>query len=420
MQLYDGMPVITNKVTPAEQRGVPHHLLGSISLDATPWDVEDFRREATKVIGEIRGRGNLPILVGGTHYYIEPLLFKDVILDDVHMDSSKSFPILEQSTEVMLQELRRVDPIMAEKWHPNDRRKIQRSLEIYLHTGRPASEFYAEQRERKQAALKDMAEGETWEKLLFWVYSERDTLVERLDRRVDKMMDTGLLNEVQELFELKRKKAASGQIVDMTKGIWQSIGYKEFEPYLTAVDEAKDSATVAALKSKAVIDVQSATRRYANHQTRWIRLKQIPLINAQGPAAVQSFYLLDSTDVSQFQTNVVTPAAELTDNFLHGRERIPPMELSDVARDVLTRVSDPPPKPAPVKRKCEVCQTVAVTEGEWQKHVQGRNHKRALRKRQKLALVPVDNPVRDKNRAESDSGRSEGDSVPDLASMFST
>ncbi|POR38232.1 tRNA dimethylallyltransferase, partial [Tolypocladium paradoxum] len=335
MQLYHGLPIITNKITTSEQRGVPHHLLGHIAPDEDPWDVETFKREATKVIGEIRGRGNLPILVGGTQYYVDPLLFTDVILDDVHSDPAKSLPVLDEPTEVLLQELRKCDPVMADRWHPNDRRKIQRSLEIYLHTGKPASQFYAEQKERKAVAVTDAGAGQPWEKLLFWVYSDRDVLRERLDKRVDEMLSAGLLDEVQELFDFKRNKAAEGRVLDMTKGIWQSIGYKQFEPYMAALDEANDAAALDKLKTSGLEDMKSATRRYANYQTKWIRLKQMRRLQEQGPQAMASLYLVDSTDASRFMHHVVEPAAALTQQFLGGDARPPPAELSDRAREVL-------------------------------------------------------------------------------------
>lgn len=389
MQLYNGLPIITNKITVSEQRGIPHHLLGHIPLDGSPWDVDDFKAEAAKTIREIRGRGNLPILVGGTHYYVDPLLFPDVILDDVQTDPSKSFPILEESAEVMLQELRKVDPVMAEKWHPNDRRKIQRSLEIYLHTGRPASDLYAEQEVRKEVA-RGAAAAKPWHNLLFWVSSEREVLKERLDGRVDKMLERGLLEEVKELFEFKRRKMAAGDILDMTKGIWQSIGYKQFEPYLQAIGEGEDAPRLDELKIAALEDMKTATRRYANYQTKWIRLKQIPRLKDQGPEAFGNLYLLDSTDVSQFSINVVEPAAHVTAKFLSGATRPAPVEISELARDILTKVGEPPPKEVPCQKTCEICQTVCVTEQAWQRHIKGASHRRVLKKRNRLALVPVD------------------------------
>ncbi|KAK2672490.1 IPP transferase [Fusarium oxysporum f. sp. vasinfectum] len=387
MQLYNGLPIITNKITVEEQRGIPHHLLGHISLDEQPWDVDDFKREATRTIREIRGRGRLPILVGGSQYYVDPILFKEVILDDIDLDMSKSFPILQESGEVMLHELRKVDPVMADRWHPKDRRKIQRSLEIYLRSGKRASEYYAEQQARKEAAQQD-ANKQPWENLLFWVYSERDVLRDRLDKRVDKMQTSGLMDE----------------------GIWQSIGYKQFEPYLSAVDEGREAAELEKLKSAGLEEMKSATRRYAVYQTRWIRLKQIPRIREIGPEAMINMYLLDSTDVSAYGQNVVEPAIKLTEQFLKGEERPLPTEISSLAKEVLTQVGNPPPKATPCKRTCEVCHTVLMTEEAWKQHLKSSTHRRVVRKKARTSLVPVEKVPKDKD---------EGDSGPELGSMFS-
>ncbi|KAM0549781.1 hypothetical protein ACHAPJ_009220 [Fusarium lateritium] len=411
MQLYNGLPIITNKITTEEQRGIPHHLLGHISLDEQRWDVDDFKREATRTIREIRGRGRLPILVGGSQYYVDPILFKEVILDDIELDTSKSFPILKESGEVMLRELRKVDPVMADRWHPNDRRKIQRSLEIYLRSGKRASEYYAEQQARKDAAQQD-ANKQPWENLLFWVYSDREVLRERLDTRVDKMQNGGLMDEVRELYNFKHQKEAEGRILDMTKGIWQSIGYKQFEPYLSAVDEGRDAAELEKLKAAALEEMKSATRRYAVYQTRWIRLKQIPRLREVGPEAMDNMYLLDSTDVSAYGKNVVEPAVRLTQQFLQGEERLAPTEISSLAQEVLTQVGNPPPKTTPCKRTCEVCHTVLMTEEAWKAHLKSATHRRIVRKKARMSLVPVEQKTKDTKDEEADSG-------PELGSMFS-
>lgn len=416
MQLYDGLPIITNKITATEQQGIPHHLLGHISLDDAPWDVEDYKREATRTIREIRERGRLPILVGGSQYYVDPLLFEEVILDDIETDNSESFPILQESNEVMLHELKKVDPVMADRWHPKDRRKIQRSLEIYLRTGKRASDHYAEQQARKQAAQKDVDNHRTWEYLLFWVYSDREVLRDRLDSRVDKMVDAGLLDEVRQLFEFKRERSVGGRTLDMTKGIWQSIGYKQFEPYMTAVDEGNEQSETDCLKRTALEEMKAATRRYANYQTRWIRLKQIPRIRSVGPTAMDSLYLLDSTDVSRYKDNVVDPAVELAKQFLAGEPRALPTEISSVANEVLTQVGNPAPKPTPCKRMCEVCHTVLMTEEAWEKHLKSTTHRRVVRKKKRTALVPV--PASAEKKEEEDGSESDR-SAPDIGSMFS-
>lgn len=387
MQLYRGLPIITNKIPVQEQQGIPHHLLGTISLDSIPWDVTEFKKKAQDVMQEIRSRGKLPILVGGTTYYVDALLFEGAVLDEVQQDSSLSFPILEEPTEVILQELKRVDPVMAERWHPKDRRKIQRSLEIYLQTGRPASELYAEQAENKTAAqLLSQSSGEPWENLLFWVFSERQVLCDRLDNRVDKMLDGGLLSEVREINDFKREKATSGQILDMTKGIWQSIGFKQFEPYCNA--DANDPA-LDSLKQAALEDMKTATRRYANSQTKWIRLKQIPRLKERGPDAVKSLYIMDSTNVARFQQDVVEPAAQVVSQFLEGITMREPTDMSKLASQMLPLVLDPPPKETPRQRTCEVCQTTLVTDEAWNRHVKGTAHRRVLKKKKKLAVVPV-------------------------------
>lgn len=411
MQLYRGLPIITNKITAAEQRGIPHHLLDRIPLHDVPWDVTEFKRHALDKIREIRSRGNLPILVGGTHYYVEPLLFTDAILDEVVQDDSKSFPILEASTEEMLAELRRVDPEMAEKWHPNDRRKIQRSLEIYLHSGKTASALYAEQQERKDAAAAEDAKNSPWQNLLLWVYSEREVLCDRLDKRVDKMFTNGLAEEVDELHKFKAETAKNGTVVDMTKGIWQSIGYKQLEPYTAAVASGADEQEIETLKASGLEDMKTATRRYANYQNKWIRSKQVPRLAQRGSEAVDSLYVLDSTDVARYQETVVAPAAQLVSQFLKGEDRQDPRELSDLAREVLTIVAEPKTKPTPRQRTCELCQMTLVTEEAWNRHIKSASHRRAMKKKKKLALVPVE-------RTEQVDEVEDGDSDPGISLLL--
>ncbi|KAJ3495668.1 hypothetical protein NLG97_g3231 [Lecanicillium saksenae] len=411
MQLYRGLPIITNKITDTEQRGIPHHLLDRIPLSDVPWDVTEFKKHALETIREIRSRGNLPILVGGTHYYVEPLLFTDAILDDVQQDETKSFSILEASTEDMLTELRRVDPEMAEKWHPNDRRKIQRSLEIYLHTGKTASALYAEQQERKAAAAAAEAETSPWENLLLWVYSERDVLCERLDKRVDKMFTIGLAEEVRELHEFKTECAKNGTVMDMTKGIWQSIGYKQLEPYISAVSSSDSTEDLEKLKDSGLEDMKTATRRYANYQNKWIRGKQIPRLTQRGDDAVNSLYVLDSTDVTRYQETVVSPAANLVSQFLNGEPRARPSDLSDLARKVLETATEPPAKQTPRQRTCEICQTTLVTEEAWNRHIKSAGHRRVMKKKKKLALVPVET-------TEQPDGNGDSDSDPGISSLL--
>ncbi|KAF6826466.1 hypothetical protein CPLU01_09662 [Colletotrichum plurivorum] len=401
MQMYKGLPIITNKITHDERRGVPHHLLDHVGLDQPTWIIEDFKREANRVIREIRSRGNLPIVVGGTHYYTNALLFEDTLVgeDDKAKDAAEAkeddgaaFPILGEPTEVILAKLREVDPVMADRWHPNDRRKISRSLQIYLQHGRPASEIYAEQRQRKAAAGEGSDGAGPWQTLLFWVYSDPEVLKDRLDRRVDKMLTTGLSDETQSMYEYVQAKQAAGDEVDYTRGIWQSIGFKEFEPYLKALNNgdpaaATDAAALEALKAKGLEDMKTSTRQYAKYQTRWIRTKIAPLLQER-PRAMEHLFLMDSTDVSRWASDVRDPAVDVARRFLAGEDLPDPASLSERAHDVLREAAAQGERTM-CRRTCEICRTTCVTEQDWTKHVKSRRHNVLLKKTKRRALVPA-------------------------------
>ena len=406
MQLYHGLPTITNKICAAEQRGVPHHLLGHINVLEQPWDADKFKQEASSVIEEIRNRGNLPIVVGGTHYYVDSLLFDGIRLENVQNEATESLPILDASTVEIHDELKRVDPVMAERWHPNDRRKIQRSLEIYLRTGRKASDLYAEQRAGKDRMLQEASDAGPWEKLLFWVYTEKTVLSPRLDDRVDKMLADGLLQEVRELFNVETQMISDGQPLELTKGIWQSIGYKQFKPYIAALNSPSEhsDAALSVLQHAAIEDTKTATRRYASSQMRWIRLKHLPLLKERGPEAMDSLYLLDSTDKPQYQANVIDPAARLTKQFLECLPKAKPVDISDTAKRVLFMAEQSPGGEVLRKRTCEICGTVTTTEQMWERHVKGSSHRRAAKRKRKLSLVVVETLGDTTTRSESPDG----------------
>ena len=396
MQLYRGLPIITNKMPVAERRDIPHHLLDHISLSEETWVVEDFKREATSLVQEIRSRGKLPIVVGGTHYYTNALLFENILVE-AEEDKSTDFPILDASTEVILEKLREVDPIMAQRWHPNDRRKIRRSLQIYLRSGQRASDIYAEQRSKNAASEKAQNEDgdePPWETLLFWVHSDPEVLKTRLDTRVDKMVQTGLMDEVRDLYKYLKEQRDAGNDVDLTRGIWQSIGFKEFQKYLEATDDAANATealtekAIAKLKSAAIQDVKTATRRYAGYQTKWIKRKLIPLLKEEHDRACDHLFVLNSTDVSAWSDNVARPAGEITEAFLEGHALPAPVSLSDAARLVLEGATDAT-EYVPCRKTCELCNVTALYEVKWQEHLRSHRHKRAASRQKKRALVPV-------------------------------
>jgi tRNA dimethylallyltransferase len=307
-----------------------------------------------------------------------------------------SFAILNEPTDAILQKLKEVDPVMAERWHPNERRKIQRSLEIYLKTGKPASQIYDEQRAKREAAQDDADETSEptcigpslrFPTLMLWVHASKDVLYSRCDGRILKMIDKGLMSEVETLTNFQTSyEATSSQSIDQTRGVWVSIGYKEFLEYHSAVTSGSASdAELQKLKTAATTKMQAATRQFANRQIRWIRIK---LLNAlAGAGCKDNVFLFDGSDLSHWEDRVIKPATQITEQFLSGHDLPSPIELSEAAREMLTpkRNYDLSQRPDLwQKRTCETCGTIAVTENEWTQHLKSRGHRRAVVKKGKI------------------------------------
>jgi tRNA dimethylallyltransferase len=218
------------------------------------------------------------------------------------------------------------------------------------------------------------------------VHANKDVLHRRLDGRVDKMIARGLLSEVEELSSFReRHESNTGTIIDQTRGIWVSIGYKEFLEYQSALsDDAKTAPELEKLKSLAVKKTQAATRQYANRQIKWIRIK---LLNALfGAGQKDNTFLVDGSDISQWEDKVVKPATAITEQFLSGQPLTPPSSLSPVAAEMLTpkREYDLGQRPDLWQKKvCETCGTTSITENDWNLHRQSRAHRRAVGARKK-------------------------------------
>jgi tRNA dimethylallyltransferase len=280
-----------------------------------------------------------------------------------------------------------VDPVMADRWHPKDRRKIRRSLEIFLTTGMKASELYAEQKERKLhgnvengTSTSVVGDGST---LLFWVHAESEALKRRLDTRVDKMLDAGLLDEVKSMELYLSRESEAGVKVDRTRGIWVSIGWKEFEPYLKALETGTASRIdLKKLYELSIDQTKAATRQYAKRQVRWIRLTLIPALSDEN--VLDKLCLLDGTDISQWTEAVSEPAINVTARFLEGSELPPPQEMSEAAQQILAPTDGLDKKPDVwFRQECEVCHMVAVNDVQWQTHLKSRRHRALVKKKQK-------------------------------------
>ncbi|KAI9840600.1 MAG: hypothetical protein M1838_003995 [Thelocarpon superellum] len=397
LQMYDGLPIITNKMAAEDRRKIPHHLLGCVGLEEPPWRVDVFTQKAIGVIDEIRRRGKLPILVGGTHYYTQSLLFEDALLSNgPAKDGAEATQewdaesILNAPTEQILSRLREVDPVMADRWHPNDRRKVQRSLEIYLSTGRRASDIYEEQRQRRQIQRGDDAtahESSTDDRIssvrcptmILWVHADAEVLKTRLDRRVDDMVQVGLLAEVQQLEEYRRPHHGAARSVDLTRGIWIAIGYKEFHDYVSALREGGvGQDRLDSLREQAIERTKAATRQYARRQVRWIRIRLCKALSEAGMA--RRLCLLDGSDLERWTEHVVQPASDLVEAFLQGGS---PPSLPSVSVEGQSMLVVPEEGERRSIRRCDLCGTATVMEEDWAKHMESRRHRNAVRARSK-------------------------------------
>lgn len=371
IQMYRGLPIVTNKIPEHERNGIPHHLLDRIEIGETPWTVNEFIEETSKLVQEIRGRGKLPVVVGGTNYYVFSLLFKGATLgldesgsesgsDDegrridfgmgttVELSGSAAeaahdingttttgpvpdLSILDEPTEVVLAKLRELDPVMADSWHPKDRRKIQRSLEICLKKGRKASEIYEEQKFiRRQRISEAGAPTLRYEPLIFWLEAEDASLKKRLNSRVDTMIAEGLLDEVMEMRAFAEESRRNGITLDQMKGIWIAIGYKQMSPWLDSCHQGStDAKVMTALKHAGIEDVKASTRQYARRQHRFIRIRIAQHLRSAG--ILHKLFLLDGTDLDAWDRMVADPSQSITDKYLSGLPLPANRSLSDLS-----------------------------------------------------------------------------------------
>ncbi|KAF9390014.1 hypothetical protein BGX21_011575 [Mortierella sp. AD011] len=359
LQVYKGLDIITNKMPVEEREGVTHHLMDFLPMDRE-YSVLDFKADALELIKTIHGRKRMPIVVGGTHYYIQSLLWRDTLLDtkkDVgthsktqqkeQNDTHDAF-LRDSDTLTLYKKLQEVDPVMANKWHENDRRKITRSLQIFFETGECQSDLI-----KKQHALSD-SERLRMPSCIFWVYSAQDVLNPRLDARVDNMIQGGLFEEIKGM----RKNVGSD--TDYERGIWQAIGYKEFDPYFTALEDAIkndqpiDSKELEALKAECTETMKIKTRQYAKRQVLWIRNKLLPLCREKDVKV----FLLDATSLDTWKENVGDVAVKIAKDFFAGNSLPDPSSLNSYAKEMLVAQRDLNVVTALEsweKKECDIC-----------------------------------------------------------------
>lgn len=255
MQVYRHMDIGSAKIKPEEMEGIPHHLIDVLEPD-DEFHVVKFQQLAKKAMREIWERGHIPIVTGGTGFYIQALLYDIDFDENEKEDACRKEPeayAREHGAEALHEKLALVDPASAEMIHPNNIKRVIRALEFYEQTGKRISEHNETQRQRESP----------YAFAYFVLTDDRAHLYERINRRVDQMIEEGLVNEVQAL----KDKGYTKQLVSM-----QGLGYKEILDYLDG------NCTL----EEAIYTIKRDTRHFAKRQLTWFkRERDVIWINKQ-------------------------------------------------------------------------------------------------------------------------------------------
>ena len=244
MQVYKDMDIGTAKVAPEEMQGIKHYLIDEFEPDED-FNVVKFKEYAVKYANEIYAKGKIPIIVGGTGFYIQALLY-DIAFDKNEDDRTYRHELEELAKEkgnsCLYEMLKKVDPKSCEIIHENNVKRVIRALEFYQQTGKKISEHNEEQSQNESP----------YNFAYFVLNHDRKILYERIDQRVDKMVEDGLLDEVKKLYD-------AGYGLDLVS--MQGLGYKEilkiFEGDCTFED--------------AVYTIKRDTRHFAKRQLTWFK-----------------------------------------------------------------------------------------------------------------------------------------------------
>jgi tRNA dimethylallyltransferase len=247
MQVYKQMDIGTAKITQDEMSGIPHHMIDILEPDEN-FSAYEFKNRAQRLIKEITARGHVPIIAGGTGLYIQSLIY-NYDFEDETISEQKSLEIeaklseLDQlSNEELHQYLASFDEVSAQDIHPNNRKRVRRAIQYYLKTKKLLSS-----RKKVQQFT------ENYDTLLLGIEMSRDILYQRINKRVDIMLERGLVSEVQQLVDNGYETSQS----------MQAIGYKEIVPVIKqelSLDEATEK-------------LKQHSRNYAKRQMTWFKNK---------------------------------------------------------------------------------------------------------------------------------------------------
>lgn len=243
MQVYKGMDIGTAKIREEEREGIPHHLIDICEPDY-PFSVAEFQERCGDLIRDITARGKLPFIVGGTGLYVESVAygyeFPDSGSDEAYREEQLQYAA-KYGADALHEKLRAVDPDSAQRLHPNDQRRVIRALEVHHLTGMTLS-----------AQLAGQKKTSPYELCIIGLSMDRQVLYDRINKRVDAMIEEGLVEEVRRLL-------GSGVSEDCVA--MQGLGYKEIALFLKQQLPLEDAVEL----------LKRDTRRFAKRQLSWFR-----------------------------------------------------------------------------------------------------------------------------------------------------
>ncbi|KGL85297.1 hypothetical protein N309_04742, partial [Tinamus guttatus] len=359
-QVYKGLDIITNKASPQEQRLCRHHMISFVDPLVSNYTVVDFRDRAGPLISfhaaDIFARDKIPIVVGGTNYYIEALLWK-VLVDTKVLPWGSGEGGAPCAGPTTLSHPGGADSLRIgrEVLHggPLERPRplswTLGSLQVFEETGIPHSEILQQQQQEEGGGplggpLKYP------HSCILWLHADQAALDERLEKRVDDMLAAGLLEELRDFHRRYNREKVAENRQDYQHGIFQSIGFKEFHEYLVSEGNCSPE-TSALLLRKGIQALKQVTKRYARRQNKWVRNR---FLKRPGPN-VPPVYGLEVSDLLRWEEDVLKPALEIVESFIQGRE--PPAEPVRMECDVHENKRS--------HRVCEVCDRVIIGDREW-------------------------------------------------------
>ncbi|WP_058485486.1 tRNA (adenosine(37)-N6)-dimethylallyltransferase MiaA [Defluviitalea phaphyphila] len=249
MQVYKYMNIGTAKPTREEMEGIPHYLIDEID-PKEEFSVAIFKQKAKDYIKKIYDKNKIPILIGGTGFYIQSVVY-DIDFTETNIDieyrNSLQQLAKKNGNQYLHNMLFKVDPVSAKAIHPNNVKRVIRALEYYKQTNKPISEHNKEQKNKNSP----------YNTLFFCLTMNRKTLYKRINKRVDSMIEAGLVEEVENLLD----RGYSPKLISM-----QGLGYKEIVWYL----EGKISL------EEAIYIIKRDTRHFAKRQLTWFRRQETP------------------------------------------------------------------------------------------------------------------------------------------------